>query len=451
MKTIIRNASIVNENKTFIGDVLINNNRIEKIGPSIELNNQAVYQEINAEGLFLFPGVIDDQVHFREPGLTHKGTIYSESKAAVAGGVTSFMDMPNTIPNVLTQDLLAEKYAIAAHSSLANYSFFMGINQFNLEEALKTCTETVCGITDDGLYFNEGNGMLVNHPEYLEKLFERSNTLIALHSESDHIIEANTNHYKSIYGENIPIELHAEIRSEAACVTTTKAVIDLAKSHAARLHLFHISTAAEALLLDNKNATRDKLITGEVCLHHLWFNSDDYHQLGALIKWNPSVKSKENQLKLMEAVKSNFIDFIATDHAPHTLPEKQGNYFNAHSGGPLVQHLLPAMLAYYHKKELSLERIVELLCHNVADAYRIIDRGYIREGYFADLVLVDLSNQWQVSTDNLLYTCNWSPFEGQQFESKVIKTFVNGNIVYDNGYVQENSIGKRLLFEKNRF
>ena len=303
MKTIIRNATIVNEDQTFIGDVLIINDRIEKISTSITMDLQAVYSEINAEGKYLFPGAIDDQVHFREPGLTHKATIYSESKAAVAGGITSYMDMPNSIPNTLTQSLLEEKYKLAAQSSLANYSFFMGINQYNLEEALKTDTETVCGITDDGLYFNEGNGMLVNYPDYLEELFSKSPTLIALHSESDQIIKSNTEKFRLIYGNDIPMALHAEIRSENACYTTTKKVIELAKKHKARLHLFHISTASEALLFDNRTPIRDKLITAEVCLHHLWFNSNDYEILGAKIKWNPSIKSKENQLKLVEALK----------------------------------------------------------------------------------------------------------------------------------------------------
>jgi dihydroorotase len=450
MKTIIRNATIVNENKIFTGDVLIHNDRIEKISSSITMDNQLNYHEINAEGLYLFPGVIDDQVHFREPGLTHKATIYSESKAAVAGGVTSYMDMPNTIPNVLTQSLLEEKYELAAHASLANYSFFMGINQYNLEEALRTDTETVCGITDDGLYFNEGNGMLVNYPDYLAELFSKSPTLIALHSESDQIIKSNTEKFRLIYGDDIPMELHAEIRSEAACFETTKQVIELAAKHKARLHLFHISTASEALLFDNKTPIREKLMTAEVCLHHLWFNSQDYERLGAKIKWNPSVKSKENQLKLLEAVKSNHIDFIATDHAPHTASEKDGNYFNAHSGGPLVQHLLPAMLNYYHKNELTLEKIAALLSHNVAEAYRIIDRGYIREGYFADLVLVDINNSWQVSKENILYKCKWSPFEGESFGSKIITTIVNGKIVYQQGEFNDEHKGKRLLFEKNR-
>lgn len=450
MKIIIRNATIVNENKIFTGDVLIHNDRIEKISSSITMDNQLNYLEINAEGLYLFPGVIDDQVHFREPGLTHKATIYSESKAAVAGGVTSYMDMPNTIPNVLTQSLLEEKYELAAHASLANYSFFMGINQYNLEEALRTDTETVCGITDDGLYFNEGNGMLVNYPDYLAELFAKSPTLIALHSESDQIIKSNTEKFRLIYGDDIPMELHAEIRSEAACFETTKQVVELAAKHKARLHLFHISTASEALLFDNKTPIREKLMTAEVCLHHLWFNSQDYERLGAKIKWNPSVKSKENQLKLLEAVKSNHIDFIATDHAPHTLSEKEGNYFNAHSGGPLVQHLLPGMLNYYHKNELTLEKITALLSHNVAEAYRIINRGYIREGYFADLVLVDINSSWQVSKENILYKCKWSPFEGESFGSKIITTIVNGKIVYQQGEFNDEHKGKRLLFEKNR-
>lgn len=450
MKTIIRNAFIVNENKIFTGDVLINKDRIEKISSSICLENHIQFHEINAEGLYLLPGVIDDQVHFREPGLTHKASIFSESKAAVAGGVTSFMDMPNTIPNVLTQSLLEEKYKLAEKTSLANYSFFMGINQHNLEEALRTDTETVCGITDDGLYFNEGNGMLVNYPDYLAELFEKSPTLIALHSESDQIIQSNTQNYRLIYGEDIPMKFHAEIRSEAACFETTKHVIELAKKHKARLHLFHISTAAEAYLFNNKSSIREKLITAEVCLHHIWFNSNDYQRLGGKIKWNPSVKSKENQLKLLAAIKSNYVDFVATDHAPHTIEEKEGGYFKVHSGGPMVQHLLPAMLNYFHKEEFTIEKIAALLSHNVAEAYRIINRGYIREGYFADLVLVDLYNRWKVSKENILYKCKWSPFEGETFESKIITTFVNGKTVYQHGKFNDEHKGKRLLFEKYR-
>jgi dihydroorotase len=450
MKTIIRNASIVNEGKIIPTDILLSNERIEKIGSSIDLTNLSSYIEINAEGLYLLPGIIDDQVHFREPGLTHKGTIHSESKAAVAGGITSFMDMPNTIPNTLTQELLEEKYVAASKTSLANYSFFMGINQNNLEEALKTDNENVCGITDDGLYFNNDEGILANYPEFLEKLFSRTSSLVALHSEDDAIINKNTNLYKQLYGEKIPFKIHPEIRSEEACLTATKRVLEIAKKHNNRLHFFHISTVAEANLFDNTTPIIEKRITAEACIHHLWFSDKDYEKLGAKIKWNPAIKTEKDKKGLLAALLENKLDIIATDHAPHTLQEKGGNYFNALSGGPLVQHALPAMLELFHKGKISLEKIVEKMCHNVATIYRIKERGYIREGYFADLVLVDLNNEWKVTTENILYKCNWSPFEEQLFKSKIVKTFVNGNLVYDNGKFNEKNKGMRLKFSKTR-
>lgn len=450
MKTIIRNASIVNEGNTVIADILIANERIEKIGTSINLEGASSIMEINAEGLYLLPGVIDDQVHFREPGLTHKGTIYSESRAAVAGGITSFMEMPNTIPNTLTQELLEEKYVAASKTSLANYSFFMGINQNNLEEALKTNNETVCGITDDGLYFNNDEGILANYPEFLEKLFSRSNSLVALHSEDDLIIKNNTNLYREKYGENIPFEFHPKIRSEEACLTATKRVLEIAKKHNNRLHLFHISTLAEANLFENLLPINEKRITAEACVHHLWFSDADYAKLGSKIKWNPSIKTEKDKKGLLAALLDNRLDIIATDHAPHTINEKNGAYFKSMSGGPLVQHALPTMLEFYHQGKISLEKIVEKMSHHVAEIYRIKERGYIREGYFADLVLVDLNQQWQVTPKNTLYKCQWSPFENQFFKSKIIKTFVNGNLVYNDGIINEEKQGKRLLFSKIR-
>jgi len=450
MKTIIRNANVVNEGKITLTDVLIHGERIEKIASSIQLNDMEKYIEIDAEGLYLLPGMIDDQVHFRDPGLTHKATIASESRAAVAGGITSFMDMPNTIPNVLTQKLLEEKYQLASKSSLANYSFFMGINQDNLEEALKTDTETVCGITDDGLYFNNEHGILANFPEYLDKLFARTNTLVALHSEDDQIISQNTNHYKAIYGDNIPFGLHAIIRSTEACVKATKRVLELAKKHNNRLHLFHISTAEEASLFDNSLPLRQKRITAEACVHHLWFTDKDYASLGSHIKWNPSVKTEQDKQGLLKALLENNIDIIATDHAPHTLEEKNGNYFQAMSGGPLVQHALVTMLELYHQRKISLEKIVEKTSHNVAEIYRMKDRGYVREGYYADLVLVDLKHAWTVTPQNIAYKCGWSPFENQFFQSQIMKTFVNGNLVFDTNKWLNNTTGKRLLFEKER-
>jgi dihydroorotase len=450
MKTIIRNASVVNEGKITVTDVLLSNDRIEKIGPNINFTTNLNYTEIDAEGLYLLPGVIDDQVHFRDPGLTHKATIYSESKAAVAGGVTSFMDMPNTIPNTLTQELLEEKYVIASETSLSNYSFFMGLNQNNLEEALKTDNENVPGITDDGLYFNNDEGILANYPEFLEKLFSRTETLVALHSEDDSIIKHNTAKYKAIYGEDIPFKFHPKIRSEEACVVATKRVLEIAKKHNNRLHLYHISTVEEANLFEANIPIREKRITAEACIHHLWFTDEDYEKLGAKIKWNPAVKTQKDKNGLLAALLDNKIDIIASDHAPHTIQEKSGNYFQAMSGGPLVQHGLPAMLELYHNGEISLEKIVEKMSHNVAEIYRIKERGYIREGYYADLVLVDLNKEWKVTPENILYKCQWSPFENQLFKSKIIKTFINGNVSYDNGNFDESYKGMRLKFSKNR-
>ena len=450
MKTIIRNVSIVNEGKITIADILIVGERIEKIEPNIELSQNARFREINAEGLYLLPGIIDDQVHFREPGLTHKATIYSESKAAVAGGITAFMDMPNTIPNTLTQEFLEEKYLIASKSSLANYSFFMGIDQNNLEEVLRTDNENVCGITDDGLYFNNDKGILANYPEFLEILFSRTDSLVALHCEEEQIIEKNLAKYTKLYGENIPFELHPLIRSEEACLTASKRVLEIAGKHNTRLHVLHISTLAEVNLFDNKIAVRDKRITAEACIHHLWFSDKDYERLGAKIKWNPAIKTGKDQIGLLTALSDNKLDIIATDHAPHTLNEKGGNYFKSLSGGPLVQHALNVMLEFFHQGKISIEKIVEKMSHNVAEIYRIKERGYIREGYFADLVLLDLNRDWRVSPENTLYKCQWSPFNNQLFKTSINKTFVNGNMVYDRGFFNETNTGHRLQFEKFR-
>jgi dihydroorotase len=450
MKTIIRNACLINEGICKHADVLISNERIEKIDTSINLTGIDAIKEINAEGLFLLPGIIDDQVHFREPGLTHKGNIYSESRAAVAGGITSYMEMPNTIPNTLTIALLEEKYLIASKTSIANYSFFMGINQSNVEEALKINNENVCGITDDGLYFNNDEGILANYPVFLENLFNRTEALVALHSEDDAIIKNNTNHCRKMYGEDIPFVLHPKIRSEEACLTATKRVLEIARKYNNRLHFFHISTLAEANLFDNKCPIREKRITSEACVHHLWFSDKDYEKLGAKIKWNPAIKTEADKNGLLEALLNNRIDIIATDHAPHTIVEKTNTYFRSLSGGPLVQHALPAMLELVHKGGISIEKLVEKMSHHVAEIYRIKDRGYVREGYYADLVLVDLDNSWKVTPKNTLYKCEWSPFENQYFKSKIIKTFVNGNIVYDNGIIKQNELGKRLQFSKIR-
>ena len=450
MKTLIRQATIVNENCKFISDLLISNGRIEKIAPNIHLDQQVKVIEIDAEGLLLIPGMIDDQVHFREPGLTWKADLYSESMAAVAGGITSFMDMPNTIPNVLTQDLLEEKYLLGAQKSVANYSFFMGVSKGNLEEALKTNTENVCGITDDGLYFDNEEGILANYPEFLEQLFSRTETLVALHSEDDTIIRKNTEKFREIFGDDIPPEYHSVIRNTKACSIATKRVLDIAKSKGNRLHFFHISSAEEALLFDPSLNLRNKRITAEACVHHLCFNTNGYATLGNKIKWNPSIKSAFDSNQLIECLHTNHLDIIATDHAPHTIDEKSGNYFQAKSGGPLVQHALPALLELYHKGSLSLEKIVEKTSHHVAEIYRIKERGYIREGYFADLVLVDLHAPWEVKKHNLLSKCAWSPFEEMTFTSKIKKTFVNGRLAYDDSFQIQAEKGMRLLFEKIR-
>ena len=446
-KILIKNANVVNDGKTTTEDLLIVNERIEKIAPNISYPNSTI---IDAEGLYLLPGIIDDQVHFREPGLSHKGSIYSESKAAIAGGITSFMDMPNTIPNTLTLELLEEKYALAAKYSLANYSFFMGINKDNLEEALKIDSSKVCGITDDGLYFSNDEGILANYPDFLELLFSRSDTLIALHSENDTIIKNNTEKYRKIYNDNIPFKFHPLIRSEDACLQATKSVLEIAKKYNNRLHLFHISTLREANLLDNETPVNEKRITAEACVHHLWFSDKDYERLGAKIKWNPAIKTEEDRIGLLAALLNNNLDIVATDHAPHTLAEKNGNYFKSLSGGPLVQHSLPAMLELHRDGKISLEKIVEKMCHNVAEIYKIKWRGYLREGYYADLVLVDLHNPWTVNSENILYKCNWSPFEKQLFNSKVVKTFVNGHLTYDNGTFNETNKGRRIEFSKLR-
>lgn len=450
MKTVIRNVTIVNEGKVFNSDVLISKERIEKIDSRISLPREANYREIKADRLYLIPGVIDDQVHFRDPGLTHKGDISSESTAAIAGGITSFMDMPNTIPNTLTQDLLEEKYRLASQKSLANYSFFMGIGKDNLEEVLKTDPETVCGVTDDGLYFHNDEGILANYPDFLEKLFSRTGTLVALHCEDDSIIKKNTEIFQNKYGNEIPFDCHPLIRSEEACVKATERVLQIARKHNNRLHLFHISTLAEANLFDNKIKVREKRITAEACVHHLWFSEKDYENLGAKIKWNPSIKTEEDTKGLLKALLDDRLDIIATDHAPHTKEEKAGNYFQATSGGPLVQHALAAMLELYHQGKIGLEKIVEKMSHHVAEAYRIKDRGYIREGYYADLVLVDLHHPWKVDSRNLLYKCNWSPFSGQLFRSSITHTWVNGTLMNENGKISGAEKGKRLKFEKIR-
>ncbi len=450
MKTIIRNAQVVNEGRIFSADVLVVDDRIDKIANTIQLPSAQKYQEINAERKHLFPGVIDGHVHFREPGLTYKGEIASESAAAVAGGVTSFMDMPNTYPNTLTQRLLEDKYKIAQNRSLANYSFFMGVNRNNLEEALKTDTETVCGVTDDGLYFDTDQGILANRPEYLEMLFARSETLVALHSEDEQIIQANYLSYYRQYGEAIPVHCHPSIRSEQACVSTTQALIKLAQKHYNRLHLLHVSTVAEAKMFDALKPVREKRITAEVCPHYLWFSEQAYRHIGNKIRWNPAIKTEKDRKGLLSSLLEHKIDIVASDHAPHAAKEKVGSYSKVLSGAPMVQHSLSIMLELYHQGKITPERVAEKMSHNVADIYRIRERGYLREGYFADMILVDLDNTCMVKPDNMLYKCGWSPLTRTKFRSRVTNTFVNGAQVYEDGCITGRQAGQRLLFEKYR-
>lgn len=446
---VIRNARIINEGNDFHGDVHVAGERIQKIAPKINLPSYLNYREINAEGLLLIPGMIDAHVHFRDPGLEYKGTIRSESAAAVAGGITSFMDMPNTLPNVLTREILEEKYAIASVSSACNYSFFMGLCEDNMEEALKTSTEDVCGLTDDGLYV-EGGKLLCNKPEYLERLFDRSPHLVALHSEDDLIIQANLNRYRKEFGEFIPPAFHSLIRDEEACITSTVRLLEMARKHKNRLHLLHISTGPESEMFDNSEEVRNKRITSEACVHHLFFNRNDYEELGNLIKWNPSIKSIIDQQTLLHNIYSGKIDMIATDHAPHALNEKIGSYMDVKPGAPMVQHALPVLLEMYHQHKISLEKVVEKVSHHVAEVYRIKDRGYIREGYFADLVLVDLDAPDLVLTGNIRYKCDWSPLLGYALKSKIRKVMVNGQLAFNEGKINNSVIGRRLKFEKDR-
>lgn len=443
--TLIKNAIIVNEGKRFVGNILIKDDLIAQISVN-EITVEAD-KIIDATGKYLFPGCIDDQVHFREPGLTHKGEIFTEAKAAVAGGVTSFMEMPNTVPNTFTQELLEQKYQRASEVSLANYSFFMGASNDNIEEVLKTNPQNVCGIK---VFMGSSTGnMLVDKRETLEALFSKCKMLIATHCEDEDIIKHNMALYKEKYGENVPVECHPLIRSEEACYKSSSLAVELAKKYNTRLHILHISTAKEIALFDNTTPLKQKRITAEACIHHLWFSDEDYKTKGAFIKWNPAVKKATDRDAVLQAVLDNKIDVIATDHAPHTLEEKQQSYFKAPSGGPLVQHSLVAMLELHHRGKITLEKIAEKMAHAVADCFQIEKRGYIREGYFADLVLVDLNNPWEVDKTNIISKCGWSPFEGQTFHSKIMNTFVSGALVYDNGVFNETKKGERLTFIRN--
>ena len=442
---LIKNAKIVNEGKIIEGDVLIENEYIVEIAQTIspKLANCKI---IDAEGSFLIPGAIDDQVHFREPGLTHKGDIASESKAAVAGGITSFIEQPNTVPNAVTQEILEEKYKIAAKNSYANYSFMMGGTNDNLEEILKTNPKNVAGLK---LFLGSSTGdMLVDSSAALEKIFSNTKLLIAVHSEDETTVKENLEKYKLQYGDDIPVKFHPEIRSVEACYKSTVKIIALAKRTGARLHVFHISTAKELDLFTNKIPLEEKQITAEVCIHHLWFSDEDYATKGNLIKWNPAVKSANDRKALWKALLDDRIDVIATYHAPHTLEEKNQVYTKAPSGGPLVQHAVVAMFEAYHQGQISVEKIVEKMCHNPAIIFKIEKRGFIKEGFYADLVIVNPGLPWNVKKENILAKCGWSPFEGYTFKSRITHTFVNGELVYQNFKVKDVPVGKRLLFDR---
>ena len=444
--TLIQQVTLVNEGKIQVADVLIEGERIQKIG-SIPAQDQ--YQIVDGRGKYLFPGVIDGQVHFRDPGLTHKADLTSESKAAIAGGVTSFIEMPNTRPNTLTLELWTDKYQLASQKSLANYGFLLGITADNLDEVIQWDTSKHLAITDDGLYFTGKGNILADQPAMLEKLFAAHKGLIAIHSEKEEIIEKNEELYREKYGENVPIAYHPLIRSEQACYEATERAIGLAEKHGARLHILHLSTAKETDLFRNDIPLEEKNITTEVSVHHLWFTDQDYKRLGALIKWNPAIKTQKDKDGLLAALLDDRIDMITTDHAPHTLEEKQKPYFQSMSGAPLVQHSLNCLLEFYAQGKISLEKIVEKMCHNPAILYRIKERGYIREGYFADLTLVDLNSAWTVSKDNILYKCGWSPLEGTTFHSKVLSTWVNGHLAYADGVFHEDVKGKALEVQPN--
>ncbi|SNR14053.1 dihydroorotase [Tenacibaculum jejuense] len=441
---LIQNAKIVNENQVFTGDVLVKDEFIAKIAESITPSGDEII--IDAKGKYLIPGMIDDQVHFREPGLTHKANIATESKAAVAGGITSFIEMPNTSPQATTQELLEDKFEIASKTSYANYSFMFGGTNDNLEELLKTNPRNVAGIK---LFLGSSTGnMLVDNEEVLEKIFSSTDLVISVHCEDEGTIRKNTAEFKEKYGDDIPVKFHPIIRSEEACYLSSSKAIELAKKTGARLHVFHLSTAKETELFRNDIPLKDKKITAEVCIHHLWFTDADYDRKGTHIKWNPAVKTQQDKDGLWKALLDDRIDVIATDHAPHTLEEKANVYTKAPSGGPLVQHAVVALFEKVKEGVISIEKVVEKMCHNPAILFQVEKRGYIKEGYYADIVLVDPNDPWEVSRDNVLYKCGWSPFEGVTLSSKITHTFINGNLMYDNGVFNEEIKGKRLLFER---
>jgi dihydroorotase len=443
---LISNATIVNEGKTFKGDLLVKDEIISAISSPGEIDQPSNAKIINAEGLFLIPGVIDDQVHFREPGLTHKGDIFTESRAAAAGGITSFMDMPNTVPQTVTVEILNEKYRLGSEHSLINYSFCIGATNDNLDEIMKVNPDEVCAIK---VFMGSSTGnMLVDNKDALKHLFKNAHIPVNAHCEDEQIIRKNQELFRQKYGEDVPVKMHPMIRSREACFASSSFAVALAKEFNTRLHLFHLSTADEMKLLSNELPLSEKRITAEVCVHHLWFDDSFYEILGSRIKWNPAIKTRFDRDALISAVNSDFIDVIATDHAPHTIEEKSGTYFKSPSGAPLVQHSLVAMLELWHKKIFTLEKIVEKMCHAPAILFNVRKRGFIREGYKADLCLVDPDNPWSVSGNNILYKCGWSPFEGTTFRSKVITTIVNGTVVYNKGVINEDYRGQRLLFDR---
>ena len=441
---LIRNARLVNEGSIRETDLLIKNGRIDKIAPSIGTDYKV--QEIDARGQYLLPGVIDDQVHFREPGLTHKAEIYSESRAAVAGGITSYMEMPNTVPQTLTQELLSNKFAIGATRSLANYSFFMGASNHNLDEVLRTDPKTVCGIK---VFMGSSTGdMLVDDHIVLEGIFRNAPMLVATHCEKEAIIRANLAKAFDEWEDDIPVYLHPVIRSREACYASSSEAVALAQKHGTRLHVLHISTADELKLFTNAIPLKEKRITAEVCIHHLFFDDSWYAKKGNLIKWNPAVKTSADRRALWAALLDNRLDIIATDHAPHTLTEKNNVYGKTPSGGPLVQHALPVMLRFWKEGKISLENLVRKMSHAPADCFQVSERGYVREGYWADLVLVDADQPWKVTRENTLYKCGWSPFEGEELPAAITHTIVSGHVAWENGRFHQEKMGERLLFER---
>ena len=441
---LIKKATIINENSKEISDLFIKNNRIEKIDKNINIESKC--SEINGEGLFLIPGLIDDQVHFREPGLTHKGNIYTESMAAVAGGVTSFMEMPNTIPNAVTNKELEKKYLIGKNTSFGNYSFYLGASNNNIEEVKRLDKKNICGVK---IFMGSSTGnMLVDKEKALNEIFKHSEVIITTHCEDEETIKTNLKIAQEKYGENIPFNQHPIIRSREACYKSSSHAISLAKEHNAKLHILHISTKEELELFKNI-PLKEKNITCEACLHHIWFSDSDYESLGSLIKWNPAIKTSDDRASIIDAINNDIIDVIATDHAPHTFEEKSNSYINAPSGGPLIQYSLPLLLEMNKKNKFSLEKIVQKTSHNVADLFQIKDRGYIREGYFADIVLFDLNSETKVSEEKILSKCNWSPLKDETFHSKIIHTIVSGQHIYKDGQLNGESSGMRMEFNRD--